>query len=138
MPARLSPSTIFPYARVLADSFFAHHPGRAFTVLIVDDEGRQFDDRQEPFTWLRLRDIGLEPEEIRRLAGIYDVTELATAVKPLLLRRLLEDQSHIVYLDPDIRIYGSLSQRRSWRTRHRADAAYDAPLPRDGRRIDAF
>ena len=31
-----------PYARVLADSFFANHPDGTFTVLIIDDEARQF------------------------------------------------------------------------------------------------
>ncbi len=49
-------------------------------------------------------------EAIHHLAAIYDVTELSTAVKPLLLKRLVSESSGIaVYLDPDIRVYGSLN-----------------------------
>jgi hypothetical protein len=92
------------HARVLAKSFFAHHADGSFTVLIVDDERRQFDDRHEAFTALRLSEIGLEAGEIGRLASIYDVTELATAVKPPLLRHLLSQHSDIIYIDPDTRI----------------------------------
>src|SRR5882672_2591751 len=80
-----------PYVRVLADSFFAHHPGGSLTVLLVDDEARQLDPGDARIDWWRLSDIGLERDEIHRLAGIYDVTELSTAVKPLLLRRLLDE-----------------------------------------------
>jgi glycosyltransferase involved in cell wall biosynthesis len=60
-------------------------------------------------TWWRLSDLGLEGSEICRLAGIYDVTELATAVKPLFLRRLITSEAReIIYLDPDVWILGSL------------------------------
>src|SRR5215203_2843513 len=86
------------YARVLTESFFTQHPDGQFTVLIVDDEDRQFDDSGEAFTCLRLSDIGLEHDEVGRLAAIYDVTELATAVKPPLLRHLLQHQSEIIYI----------------------------------------
>src|SRR3954462_4123140 len=91
-----------PYARVLVDSFFAHHPGGTFIALLLDDEEQQFVPDDDRVDWRRLSDIGLESAEIRRLAGIYDVTELATAVKPVLLTRLL-DEGHreIIYLDPD-------------------------------------
>src|SRR3954466_10185440 len=96
------------HARVLADSFHAHHPDGRLSVLIVDDEEQLFDGSRERFECLRLADIELERAEIMRLAGIYDVTELATAVKPPLLRHLLKQHSEVIYLDPDIRIYGSL------------------------------
>ncbi len=36
-----------------------------------------------------------------RLATIYDLVELATAVKPLLLKALLADAEQAAYLDPD-------------------------------------
>ena len=79
-----------PFARVLAESFFAHHPDGSFTVLVIDDEQRELQRREiTSIDWRRLSDIGLDPHEIHRLAGIYDVTELSTAVKPLFLRRLL-------------------------------------------------
>jgi hypothetical protein len=70
------------HARVLASSFFAHHPDGRFTLLVIDDEDREFDASRESFRCLRLSDIGLDRSEIGRLAAIYDCTELATAVKP--------------------------------------------------------
>ena len=38
-----------PHARILAQSFAAHHQGGDFTVLLIDDESRTFDDRSEAF-----------------------------------------------------------------------------------------
>src|SRR3954468_4849720 len=97
------------HARVLADSFFAHHPDGEFTVLLIDDEAREFDGSQEAFRCWRLSDVGLDRAEIGRMAAIYDVTELATAVKPPFLRLLLgEGRTDVIYLDPDIKLFGSL------------------------------
>ena len=99
-------------ARVLADSFFAHHPDGSFTVLVVDDERREIApdggiDRR--ITWWRLADLGLDPADIHRLASIYDAAELCTAVKPLLLDVLLRARrSPVIHLDPDIRVFGPL------------------------------
>jgi glycosyltransferase involved in cell wall biosynthesis len=130
-----------PFARVLADSFFAHHPGASFTVLLIDDEqGRAAaDDRR--IEWRRLSDLGLDRDEIRRLAAIYDVTELATAVKPLLLRRLLyEGQSEVVYFDPDICIYDSLIEVGALVRQHPIVLTPHTtqPFPRDDYRVDSF
>ena len=99
-----------PYARVLAESFLRHNPGSTFTLLVIDDEGQELETGNEPFGVMRLRDIGLSAGEIGRLAGIYDVTELATAVKPLFLRELLRNgQDHAIYLDPDIKILSAIA-----------------------------
>src|SRR4029450_3157189 len=76
------------YARVLAESFYAHHPDGTFVVLLIDDEPRLLPDEGR-IVWRRLADIGLDQAEMRRLAAIYDVRELSTAVKPLLPRYLL-------------------------------------------------
>jgi hypothetical protein len=46
-----------PYARVLADSFAAHHPGSTFIVLIIEDERRELQTGVEPFRCVRLSDI---------------------------------------------------------------------------------
>ena len=97
------------HARALADSFFSHHRDGSFTVLLIDDESREFDGSREVFECLRLNEIGLDSTEVEQLVAIYDVTELATAVKPPFLRHLLRPpRSEVIYLDPDIRIYGSL------------------------------
>jgi hypothetical protein len=97
------------HARVLADSFFEHHPNGTFTTLVLDDVDREVNDRKEPFRILRHTNIGLEEADFHRMVFIYDVLELATAVKPWLLRTLLDSGlDHVAYFDPDIR-----SSRRS-------------------------
>jgi len=128
-------------ARVLTDSFFAHHPGGTFTVLIIDDEARELAPEEPRIEWLRLSDLGIPRTEIHRLAGIYDVTELATAVKPRLLLRLLDEgRDSVVYLDPDILICHSLAEVGSLAGRHDIVLTPHTlePFPRDGRRVDSF
>src|SRR4051794_245256 len=96
------------YARVLAESFYAHHPNGIFVVLLIDDEERRVEPGEGRIVWRRLCDIGIDDVEMRRLAAIYDVVELSTAVKPRLLRHLLDAGADaVMYLDPDIRVYGS-------------------------------
>ncbi len=92
-------------ARVLARSFRRHHPDGRFTVLVLDDFDGFIDPAQEPFEVMRTED--LELPQLLQMASSYDILELSTAVKPWLLRRLLRDRDHVVYLDPDIRIYAS-------------------------------
>ncbi|MGD0274117.1 MAG: methionine biosynthesis protein MetW [Gaiellaceae bacterium] len=94
-----------PYARVLAESFAEHHRGERFTALILDGA----DDLDEPFDVLTPYEIGIEPGEMHRMAMIYDLKELATAVKPWLLQTLLDKGADAaVYFDPDIAIYQPL------------------------------
>ena len=59
------------YARVLADSFYRQHPDGTFVVLLIDDEHAQAVPGEGPIVWRRLRDIGIDETEIRRLAAIY-------------------------------------------------------------------
>ncbi|MEZ5419469.1 MAG: glycosyltransferase [Vicinamibacterales bacterium] len=127
-----------PHARVLTTSFLRHHPGGTVYVLLIDDEDAALDASGEPFRVLRLQEIGLDRDEVRRLAAIYDVVELATSVKPPLLRWLLDRHgTHAIYLDPDIEIFAPLTDiaalaeaRGVVLTPHTS-----VPVPRDGRRI---
>ena len=99
--------------RVLAESFFTHHPDGSLTVLIVDDERRAIAPDGEidrRVSWWRLADLGLETADIDTLAALRDTTELCTAIKPLLLAVLLRTrESAVIYLDPDGRVSGSLA-----------------------------
>ena len=124
-----------PAARVLAKSFLRHHPDATFAALVVDDVNRDVDPAVEPFGVLRLDDIGIEHDEALRMAAIYDVMELCTAVKPWLLDVLLAAGADVaIYLDPDIKVYAPLEEAVS--------AAIESgivltphvtkPLPRDG------
>jgi glycosyltransferase involved in cell wall biosynthesis/2-polyprenyl-3-methyl-5-hydroxy-6-metoxy-1,4-benzoquinol methylase len=106
------------HARVLARSFRAHHPGGTFSVLLLDDPASEFSARGEDFSLVRPQEI-MEPAEFHRQSLIYDVTELATAVKPWLLRHLLrEGQSEVVFFDPDVEIFAPLDDISELARRH--------------------
>jgi glycosyltransferase involved in cell wall biosynthesis/SAM-dependent methyltransferase len=129
-----------PSARVLTESFQRHDADSSVTVLVIDDERREHDDRSEPFRVMRLHELGLDRREIGRLAGIYDVTELATAVKPVFLKTLLaEGRDHVIYLDPDIKIFGSMQEVADLARAHAIVLTPHTmvPLPRDGRCVEA-
>lgn len=98
-----------PFARVLARSFLAHHPGSRVFVLLVDRVDGAFEPAEEPFEL-----VPLEALEIPDLGGFvfkYTILELNTAVKPYLLQHLLEREGveRLVYLDPDILVFGRLA-----------------------------
>jgi hypothetical protein len=121
-------------ARVLGDSIREHHPEVGFHVLVIDEVDGYFDPGAEGFEVLRPQQIGIP--DFERMAGLYEILELSTAVKPWLLKHLLErsEDGVLLYLDPDIRLYD------------RIDAVFDAvrehgvaltphntePIPRDG------
>ena len=122
------------HARVLARSFFEHHPDGRFSVLVLDDT-HSAADGAEPFDVVSPLEIGLDRDEFHRMAMIYDVLELATAVKPWFLRTLLAESADVSYFDPDIRVYAPLDyisnlarDRSIVLIPHTMD-----PIPRDGR-----
>jgi len=122
------------FARVLAESFREAHPDGNCTVLVIDDPSGFIDPAEEPFELLTIDQIGLPDPE--RMAAWYDVMELSTAVKPWLLRTLLErpDYDHVVYLDPDIRIFAPLEEIERRVAAHDVVLTphFNKPLPRDG------
>jgi glycosyltransferase involved in cell wall biosynthesis/SAM-dependent methyltransferase len=113
-------------ARVLARSYLQHHPASRFFALVIDAPAPA---TTEPFETLDPLEIGLEPEEFQRMAAIYDVMELATAVKPWLLRRLLNEGDEVVYLDPDIEVFASLEKVRKLAREHSIVLTPHSPEP---------
>src|SRR5215212_5454296 len=84
-----------PQARVLYRSFRQFHPDTLFTVLVFDGPRHLVN---EPFEVLSLEEIGLPPGEELRMPMLYNVTELATAVKPWLFRHLLSrEKTELLY-----------------------------------------
>lgn len=122
-------------ARVLARSFAEHHPGGRCWGLIIDEFEGFIDPAHEPFQVLTPAEIGCD--EFEEMAARYSVLELSTAVKPWLLRHLMgESGSAITYLDPDIKIYGSLERLHELAVRHGVVLIphNTEPLPADGMR----
>ena len=123
------------HARVLGRSFAAHHPGDRLWTLIIDDISGYIDPEQEPFEVLTPEQIGCDA--FTEMAMRYTVLELSTAVKPWLLRYLMKKTGRpITYLDPDIKIYGSLERLDELAGEHGVTLIPHnlEPIPPDGRR----
>jgi glycosyltransferase involved in cell wall biosynthesis len=119
-------------ARVLAQTFAEQHPGSRLTTLVLDDFDGYLDPATEPFDVLSPADLDLP--EFERMASSYDVLELSTAVKPWLLRRLLRSSDHVIYLDPDIRVYAPFDEVADLARAHGMVLTPHnvAAMPRDG------
>ena len=122
------------FARVLATSLRTAAPDAAVSVLVLDGLPASSSSAAEPFEIVRPTDL-MDRRRFHRMAAIYDVMELATAVKPWLLEYLLDLSPVAIYLDPDIQVFSDLStivelarQHSVVVTPHRT-----APVPRDGK-----
>ncbi len=71
------------------------------------------------------------------MAAFYDVMEFSTAVKPWLLRTLLDRPGYdsVSYLDPDIQVFSSLQKIEDEAIKHGIVLTphFTKPLPRDGK-----
>jgi glycosyltransferase involved in cell wall biosynthesis len=122
------------YARVLARSLEVLDDGSQLSVLVLDDVEGAVVESDEPFAVLRLPDLDISARELHNMTVIYDVLELATAVKPWLLHRVLADDDVACYLDPDIEVFASLAPVEALARRHGIVLTPHSttPLPRDG------
>ncbi len=95
-------------ARTLSNSFRAQHPNYDCYVLVVDDFKGFINPADEKFEIIELSDLRLPNP--RSLCFKYDLKELCTAVKAVLLDYLLREKKvdRLIYLDPDILVTGSL------------------------------
>src|SRR5271166_901635 len=96
---------------VLVETLRRHHPGWVFWLCLVDSEphGFVFDPAQKGIDRVvRIGELGIP--DLTRWIFLHDVVELCTAVKgPMLCKLLEEGAKKIVYLDPDIAVFESLS-----------------------------
>ena len=120
--------------QVLASSFLQHHPGGTMSVLVTDAESRD-EIATGPYRAMSVLDIGLDVSTVHEMATIYDVTELATALKPTFLRHLIDETAEpVTYLDPDIAFYVPIPEADAL-ARERGILLTPhilRPLPRDG------
>src|SRR4051812_10327865 len=79
------------YARVLGRSLAEHQPDARFKVLIIDDIEGYVDPAGEPFDVVTIDQLDIDG--FARMAVMYSVLELSTAVKPWLLRWMLANSS---------------------------------------------
>lgn len=104
----IAATNFLPRVRVLVRSFRALNPQVPITVLMVGQQARQIASKGQGVEVIRLEDLGLAPlpAPMRK----YDVKGLCAALKPTLLRSLLQ-RGHrtAVFLDPDVLVTASLA-----------------------------
>ncbi|MDV6014550.1 FkbM family methyltransferase [Haloechinothrix sp. LS1_15] len=155
-----------PAATVLARSYLAHHPGHDFVIAVIDGGRRpagttpQYDHNghsrhstnsdhgghsgtsgHNGYRIVGPEAFDIDEQDYLRMATAYTVIELATAVKPFLLRALRKERDQhdvVLYLDPDIQVFAPLDEITELAgesslvlTPHHLE-----PLPRDGKSPD--
>jgi hypothetical protein len=125
------------YAEVLMAGVARHHPDVERTVVVVDAvAGENLHTGSATMCLDELTVPGAG--ELDRLRSIYDVTELCTAVKPLVLAHLLDAGAEVAcYLDPDIVVHAPLAGLDARAAAHEVVLTPHvlAPMPDDGRGI---
>ncbi len=97
-----------PQAVVLADSFRHFQPGGKFAILLVDRPGAATEAAGADV--LGLSDLGLPAGEESRLPMLYGRRELISALKPALLRALLNrGAGNVACFEYSTVLFGSLS-----------------------------
>lgn len=102
-----------PQALALYSSIRTHEPATELVLLVIDADRKDLEAGRPGLRVVSAADIGLSPYEFDMVAAIYDVVELSTSVKPLLLRSLLNDHEYAAYLDPDTYLVAPLSDLQS-------------------------
>jgi glycosyltransferase involved in cell wall biosynthesis len=104
----ISAANYLAQARVLADSFLDLHPDGTVHILVVD--GTSDEPHRSGVELYDGRSVFPDEADFFRMATMYDVVELATAVKPAFLLHLLRTTGEpVTYLDPDILVLSPLT-----------------------------
>lgn len=98
-----------PKALTLSESLKRQH-GATLKVMLIDVEEAAGLPEIPGVEFLSTEYLGLERQELHRLAGGYDLVEFATSIKAVLLQRLLEDAEQAAYLDPDTYLTGPMPE----------------------------
>ena len=121
--------------RVLADGVREHHRG-TLRVLVIDDHDVEADETEEQFARVSASELGLPRGDLLRLAMLFELDDLLTAVIPVLLRTLLGAGARgVVFLGAQTAVYAPLDDLGSLAAERGAVLAprRDRPLPTDGR-----
>jgi hypothetical protein len=88
-------------ALALSDSLREHGGDVPLTVFLTDVRDTTGLPEVPGVTWMHPGMLDLPERRVLELAMSYDLVEFATAVKPLVLKRLLAEHESAGYLDPD-------------------------------------
>jgi hypothetical protein len=98
-----------PKARILFNSLRTYHPECELHLALADEGHSEIDLSQEPFdSVLPLSELDIP--DYRGWAFCHEIVELATAIKPFALLKILSkpDCAKVLYLDPDTVVFSRL------------------------------
>ncbi|QRP45926.1 FkbM family methyltransferase [Amycolatopsis sp. FDAARGOS 1241] len=123
-----------PAARVLARSYLEHHPGDGFVIAVIDAPRDEVTELDDGIRVVGPAAFGIDEDDYLRMATAYSVTELATSVKPYLLRELLKTSGVAMYIDPDIELFAPIPEVTGLAREHDIVLVphFLTPLPQDG------
>ena len=100
----------FPYARILLDSLKRYHPEASLFLCLADIKNHKIDLGIEGVEIIEARELGIP--NFLDLAFRYTIMEFNTAIKPFMLRYLIEkrDFDQVIYLDPDIELFSPMKK----------------------------
>ncbi len=127
-----------PAARVLRDSFLSNHPGCTFTIVALDRP--DLVGELERTEYLTPADIDVDETEYARLAMGCTAEELRAVLRPRLLAWLLRTGSTVLYLEPEVQVFGRFDEVLATLTRQQPVALAPRvlrPLLADGLRPSA-
>jgi hypothetical protein len=90
-----------PKALALAESLRRHEGEFPLTIFLIDATASTELPDLPGVRWMHPGDLDLPDRAALELAMSYDLVEFATAVKPLVLMKLLAEHEQVAYLDPD-------------------------------------
>ncbi|GLZ36317.1 hypothetical protein Lesp02_85040 [Lentzea sp. NBRC 105346] len=94
-----------PAVKVLSGSFLAEHPEGRFIALIVDAQP----EASGPGL-ITPADLGIEADELHVMATSLTEAQLRAAMVPRLLEQLLAQGLPVLYLDPWVQVFGSVTK----------------------------
>ena len=98
-----------PQAKCLAESLRKHHPKSRLTICLLEEAVNADIFGNGDADIILAKDV-VGPG-FYDLAYKYDLTELATAIKPFAIKRLFErGEQEVIYVDPDCYIYSPLEE----------------------------
>lgn len=98
-----------PKVRALCNSIRQHHPEFEVVLALADHLPHDADLSSEPFDRI-LPIADLDIQDVRRWTFFHTIVELATAIKPFALLKLLDDPEveRVIYFDPDMMLFSRL------------------------------
>lgn len=98
-----------PKVRMLAESIRKYHPEWEFVLALPDAPGSEIDFSREPIDEV-LPVATLDIPDLTRWIYFHAIVELATAIKPWVLKSLLArpDVGRVLYFDPDMVLFSRL------------------------------